>query len=177
MTFLTFFALQRQFSIRDEGNFTSVNCIKTYRKNCCFSKSYLEIQIFFQKKEEKSDFFIKRSYLKLLPRKERSDNYSWRDLNPRPLDDHQFSSPELQESVFLSLGKGLVRRCIQSIYRQKGSLKDQSWQVSSYPSIVESHSSLLGVHEQASSKFSDQSFDIPLEPVAWQCSVCTSQLL
>ena len=87
MAFLTFFALQRRFSIRDEGNFTSVNCIKTYRKSCWFSKSYLEIQIFFSKKKrKKSDFFIKRNYLKLLPRKERRDNYSWRNLNPRPLE-------------------------------------------------------------------------------------------
>ena len=58
MTFLTFYALYRRFSIRDEVVFTSVYCKKTCTKNHQFSKSQLEIEIFFQKKSIKNQDFL-----------------------------------------------------------------------------------------------------------------------
>ena len=58
MAFFTFYALYRRFSIRDEVVFTSVYYKKTCTKNQQFSKSQLEIEIFFQKKSIKNQDFL-----------------------------------------------------------------------------------------------------------------------
>ena len=58
MDFFTFYELYRRFSIRDEVVFTSVYYKKTCTKNQQFSKSQLEIEIFFQKKSIKKQDFL-----------------------------------------------------------------------------------------------------------------------
>ena len=53
-SFFTFYALHRQFHIRDEDVFTTVFYKKMHVENTRFSKPHLEIKLFFFKK---SDFF------------------------------------------------------------------------------------------------------------------------